>query len=123
MQLNKQKKEQSRTTRKYQTQISQERNVNTELAERLQEQKEEKVSVLALEKWGQLIDLKKYMHLCNTAKLPYIYVLKQRTEKTKEKLRQVSKIVNGQDREARSRTREPTRTRAGDTTISSSGKQ
>lgn len=59
MQLNKQKKEQSRTTRKYQTQISQERNVNTELAERLQEQKEEKVSVLALEKWGQLIDLKK----------------------------------------------------------------
>ena len=84
MLLNKQKKEQSRATRKYQTQISQERNMNTELAERLKEQEEER----------------------------------QRTEKAKEKLRQVSNIVNGQDREARARTRG--RTRTVDTTLSTS---
>ena len=42
LQLNRHKKEQKRTNKKYQTQISQERNVNTELAERLKEQEDER---------------------------------------------------------------------------------
>ena len=84
--LNRQKKEQKRTAKKYQTQISQERDVNAELAERLMKEEEEK----------------------------------QRIEKAREKLRQVSNIVNGQDREARSRTRGNARNKAVDTTLSSS---
>ena len=41
--LSKQKKEQKRTVRKYQTQISQERNVNEQLVEKVKEQMDEKV--------------------------------------------------------------------------------
>ena len=41
--LSKQKKEQKRTVRKYQTQISQERNVNEQLVEKVKEQIDEKV--------------------------------------------------------------------------------
>lgn len=44
--LSKQKKEQKRTVRKYQTQISQERNVNEQLVEKVKEQIDEKVKHL-----------------------------------------------------------------------------
>ena len=43
LELNHQKKEQKRTHKKFITQISQERNANTELSERLKEQEEERV--------------------------------------------------------------------------------
>ena len=52
LQLNQHKKEQKRTNRKFQTQISQERNANTELAERLKEQEVEKVNLLSVE-WNK----------------------------------------------------------------------
>ena len=46
LELNHQKKEQKRTQKKFITQISQERNANTELSERLKEQEEERVRML-----------------------------------------------------------------------------
>ena len=47
--LSKQKKEQKRTVRKYQTQISQERNVNEQLVEKVKEQIDEKVKYLIVD--------------------------------------------------------------------------
>jgi chromosome segregation ATPase len=69
--LSDQKKQQKRTVQKYQAQISQERNVNAELVEKVKEQQEQKLGI----------------------------------QDVKEKLRQVSHIVNGQNRQARPRTR------------------
>ena len=49
----------------------------------------------------------------------YTFDLQLRIEKAKEKLRKVEHIVNGSDREARSRTRATARKENADTTTSS----
>ena len=116
--LSKQKKEQKRTVRKYQTQISQERNVNEQLVEKVKEQIDEKVKYLIVDHdifwlgyntWYFMIQLLHELYLC----------IQQRIQDAKDKLRQVSHIVNG--REGRSRTRGSTRVQALETTMSTSG--
>ena len=48
LELNQQKKEHKRTNKKFMSQISQERNANTELSERLREQEAERVKISSI---------------------------------------------------------------------------